>query len=108
MDEQKYLVARRNHRNAVAHLEALKTKQRKCERQVKAMSVLLEQQQDKLQRINEGLALAVAKLRFAKEVYGPLRMEWKKANPKQERHDEKEARRSTTERKAGVHDHLDV
>ena len=79
MDEQKYLVARRNHRNAVAHLEALKNKQRKCEKQVKAMSVLLEQQQEKLQRINQSLALAGEKLRIAKEVYGPLRMEWKQS-----------------------------
>jgi hypothetical protein len=82
MDEQRYLLARRNHQNAVAHLEAMQNKQRKCQKQVKAYTVHLQQQEEKLQRINEGLAAAVGKLRRAKEVYGPLRAEWKAQNPK--------------------------
>jgi hypothetical protein len=84
MDEQKYLIARRNHQNAVAHLQAMQNKQRKVLKQVKAYSDHLRQQDEKLQRINEGLALAVEKLRKAKEIYGPLRREWKRLNPKKE------------------------
>jgi hypothetical protein len=84
VDEEKYLIAKRNHSNAVAHLQAMQNKQRKCLKQVKAYTDQLRQQDEKLQRINDGLALAVEKLRKAKEVYGPLRQEWKLANPKQE------------------------
>jgi hypothetical protein len=84
MDEQKYLAARRNYHNAHSHHEALQNKQRKCQKQVKAYTVHLQQQEEKLQRINEGLAVAVEKLRRAKEVYGPLRQEWKLLNPKGE------------------------
>ena|ERR1700733_14829423 len=89
MDEQKYLIARRNHQNAVAHLAAMQNKQRKVLKQVKAYTDHLRQQDEKLQRINEGLAAAVEKLRLAKEVYGPLRQEWKRNNPKnKENHNE--------------------
>jgi len=62
----------------------MQNKQRKCLKQVKAYTDHLRQQDEKLQRINEGLAAAVHKLRKAKEVYGPLRHEWKQLNPKQE------------------------
>jgi hypothetical protein len=82
MDENKYLIAKRNHQNAVAHLQALQNKQRKTLKQVKAYTVHLHQQEEKLQRINESLASAVEKLRLAKAVYGPLRAEWKLLNPK--------------------------
>ncbi len=88
MDEQKYLIARRNHQNAVAHLQAMQNKQRRVLKQVKAVSIALDQQQGKLQRINADLERAVEKLRLAKAVYGPLRQEWKRLNPKQEQHDE--------------------
>ncbi|MGB8801878.1 MAG: hypothetical protein WCC97_14430 [Candidatus Acidiferrales bacterium] len=90
MDENKYLIAKRNHQNAVAHLQATQNKQRKCLKQVKAYTLFLQQQEEKLQRINESLALAVEKLRLAKETYGPLRAEWKLLNPKKERGNEQQ------------------
>ena len=82
MDYEKYLIAKRNHHNAVSHLQSLQNKQRKALKQVKAYTVHLGQQESKLQRINEQLAAAEEKLRLAKEIYGPLRQEWKLLNPK--------------------------
>lgn len=83
MDYGKYLIAKRDHHNAVSHLQSLQNKQRKALKQVNAYTVHLHQQESKLQRINEQLAAAEEKLRLAKEIYGPLRQEWKRLNPQQ-------------------------
>jgi hypothetical protein len=84
MDEQKYLIARRNYHNAHSHLESLQNKQRKSLKQINRYRTELGQQESKLQTINEQLLLAAEKLRLAKEAYGPLKQEWKRENPKGE------------------------
>jgi predicted nucleic acid-binding Zn-ribbon protein len=82
MDDQKYLIAKRNYHNAQSHLESLREKQRKSTKRINHLHTELEQQQSKLQTIDEKLVRAVEKLRLAKEGYGPLRQEWKRLNPK--------------------------
>jgi predicted nucleic acid-binding Zn-ribbon protein len=82
MDDHKYLIAKRDYHNAQSHLESLREKQRKSSKRINHLNTELEQQQSKLQTIDERLVLAVEKLRLAKEVYGPLRQEWKRLNPK--------------------------
>jgi septal ring factor EnvC (AmiA/AmiB activator) len=82
MDEYKYLSARRNYHNAQSHLESLREKQRRSQKRIKHLNIELDQQQSKLQTIDEKLVQAVETLARAKEVYGPLRQQWKEEGAK--------------------------
>jgi len=82
MNEEQYLIAKRNYHNAHGHAESLREKQRKSMSRINHLNTELEQQKSKLQAINEKLVSATEQLRRAKEIYGPLRQEWKRLNPK--------------------------
>jgi predicted nucleic acid-binding Zn-ribbon protein len=85
MDDQKYLIAKRDYHNAHLHLESLREKQRKSTKRINHLNAELEQQQSKLQTIDERLERAVEKFRLAKEIYGPLKAQWKESHPKEPR-----------------------
>ena len=82
MDEEKYLTAKRAYQNARLHLESLREKQKKSAKRINHLNTELGQQQSKLQTIDEKLVRAAEKLRLAKEVYGPLRQQFKELHPK--------------------------
>jgi DNA-binding transcriptional regulator GbsR (MarR family) len=81
--ERTYLKAKRDYYQIHRHHEALRVKIHKTSKLVNALTAELNNQSSKLQRMNEDMARTIERLRKAKEVYGPLRQQWK------ERHQER-------------------
>ena len=78
-EERVYREAKQEYHAVHGHHEALRMKIAKQKRLVNKLTAELNNQSAKLQRMNEYMARTTERLRLAKEVYGPLRQERKRA-----------------------------